>query len=257
MTPTLWSLSYSPWSDRVRWALEHRGVAYTRTAYQPMLGEPAMRLKLRRWTGPVSVPVLFTEQGPLTDSFDIAQYADRHGAADSSALFPASATEQIRRLNVLSEAALCAGRDLGLRRVLDDQPEVLDDYVPAPVRRLLGTRSRIIAKLGLRRTLAKYANVTPATPDDTLREFLDALAAGLEAVTPDAAGDRYLLGEFSYADITMAEGLSFIRPPGSHLRLSDGARSAYTWGKLPAGYDALFAWRDALYASRPLAHSGT
>ncbi len=210
-----------------------------------------MRLRLRRWTGPISVPVLITESGPLTDSFDIARYADRHGTANSAALFPSESADTLRRFNTLSETALAAGRHLGLRRVVEDQREVLDDYVPAPVRRVLGHRARAIAAAGIHRTLAKYAPVTPQDPDDSLRAFLDALGEALDATTATASGHRYLLGEFSYADITMAEGLSFIRPPASHLRLSDGARSAYTWAQLPEGYDALFAWRDALYASRP------
>jgi len=81
MTPTLWSLSYSPWSDRARWALAHCGVEYVRHPYQPLLGEPAMRLRTGNWSRPVSVPVMLTEGGVLTDSLDISRYADRRRAA--------------------------------------------------------------------------------------------------------------------------------------------------------------------------------
>jgi glutathione S-transferase len=88
MTPRLWSLSYSPWSDQARWALDHCEVEYQRRAYQPLLGEPALRWKLRRLRGPVSVPILELSDRVLTESFDIAQYADRHAAREELRLFP-------------------------------------------------------------------------------------------------------------------------------------------------------------------------
>ncbi len=246
----LWSLSYSPWSDRARWALDHCEVEYERRAYQPMLGEPGMRLRLGQWTGPISVPVLETDEGCLTDSFDIARFADRNAARQERRLFPEGAEADIERFNTLSEAALSAGRTLGLRRILDTEREALDAFVPPMAGRALGGTARSIAAWGVRRTLGKYADATPRDLEGALIEFLDALAEALDAAQPDADGHRHLLGTFSYADITAAVGLAFILPPASHLRLSAPSRRAYTWAALPTGYESLFAWRDRLYEAR-------
>lgn len=248
MTPRLWSLSYSPWSDRARWALEHCGVEYERRPYQPLLGEPAMRLRLGQWTGPISVPVLETDEGCLTDSFAIARFADRNAAQKT--LFPEGSEAEIERFNALSEAALSAGRTLGLQRILDTEREALDAFVPPMVARALGSAARSIAAWGVRRTLGKYAEATPRDLEGALMALLDALAEALPEATASDEEQCHLLGTFSYADITMAEGLAFIVPPSSHLKLSAPSRRAYTWANLPKGYENLLAWRDRLYGAR-------
>jgi len=249
MTTTLWSISYSPWSDRARWALDHCGVTYTRRAYQPLLGEPAMRLKTGNWSRPVSVPVLETDDGVIADSLDISRYADR-SAAEDVRLFPGEDQERILGLHARSEAALAGGRILGLRRILDTHRGALDAFVPPPLRSLPGNAGRSIAAAGVRRTIRKYANVTPKDAEGTLVEFLDVLAEAIEAGSRHDDGTLTLLPRFSFADITMATGLSFILPPSSHLRLSDASREAFTSPERPEGYDAVFAWRDALFAAR-------
>ena len=250
MKPTLWSLSYSPWSDRARWALDHCKVEYDRHAYQPLLGEPAMRVRTGNWTGPVSVPVMLTDDGVLTDSLDICRYADRHRDASVPTLFPDDDADTLDRMHAMSEEALAAGRALGLRRILEKERDALDAFVPPALKKTFGGIGRSIAAMGVRRTLDKYADVTPEDPEQTLTEFLDSLADAIAGGTEHDDGPTTLLEDLSFADITMAEGLAFIRPPLSHLRLGDASRRAYTWEACPEGYDEVFAWRDALYAAR-------
>lgn len=249
MKPTLWSLSYSPWSDRARWALDQCRVEYERHAYAPLLGEPAMRMRTGNWTRLVSVPVMLTDEGVLTDSLEICRYADRHRASDVPTLFPEDDADTLTRMHAMSETALAAGRALGLRRILDQERDALDAFVP-PAMKALGGVARSIAAAGVRRTLHKYADVTPENPAQALTDFLDSLADAIAGGTEHDDGPTTLLEELSFADITMAQGLAFIRPPNSHLRLGDASRRAYTWGACPDGYDAVFAWRDALYAAR-------
>jgi glutathione S-transferase len=244
MTPTLWSISYSPWSDQARWALDHCGIEYRRRAYQPLLGEPALRLKLRRFTGPVSVPILDLGDEVLADSFDIARWADGHRAEGVPTLFPNPDLQRVERYAALAQDALSAGRALGLRRLLDDDA-ALDELVPRNLRFLGGVATKISAA-GVRRTLRKYADVTPHELDRTLTDALGTLRRDLE--THD---DSYLLGAtVSYADITMAQTLAFVLPPSTHLRLADASRRAYTHPQLAAQYGDLVRWRDALYATR-------
>lgn len=237
MPPVLWSLSYSPWSERARWALEHAGVEYERRAYRPLIDEPALRLKLKRWREPVTVPILETDEGVLDDSFAIARYANR--TADGTPLIPVGALEAVARYNELANRGMAAGRGASLERMLDE-PEALREMVPKPLRRGLGPLAAPIAGAGIRRTIRKYAPVTPADPRATLIDVLDTLRADLD-------GSPVLLDQFTYADITAAQVLAFVEPPATHLRIGDAVRRAYRDPKLAERYADLIDWRDALY----------
>lgn len=237
MPPVLWSLTYSPWSERARWALDHAGVEYRKRSYRPLIDEPALRLKLERWRGPVTVPILETDDGVLDDSFAIARYANRHGTGDP--LMPAADLEAIAAYDDLSSRAMAAGRAASLARMLDDR-EALLDMIPRRLARLLGPLKLAIAAAGIRRTIRKYAAVTPDDPRATLADALDRLRADLD-------GAPVLLDRFSYADITAAQVLAFVEPPATHLRLSDAVRRTYRDAELAEGYADLIAWRDALY----------
>ena len=72
--------SFSPWTKKARWALEHCDLSYNYKEYTPTLSEPALRLRLRQFSGQVSVPILFADKQIIRGSFEIARYAnDRVG----------------------------------------------------------------------------------------------------------------------------------------------------------------------------------
>src|SRR5690606_22235507 len=139
-------LPYSPWSEKARWALDHHRIDHRRIAYLAMLGEPWLRLRLGKLVDKVSVPVLFGESWALTDSYDIAHWADRAGSEPS--LFPRGHEHEIRRWNERSETLMSAGRARTAVRVAGD-PEALREAVPDPLGRL-GALSVPIARLGYR-----------------------------------------------------------------------------------------------------------
>ncbi len=250
--PRLWSLPYSPWSEQAKWALDASLVGYTKQRYDPMLSEPAMRWRLRKWRGPISVPVLECDGGRLSDSLDIALWAARQGPAESS-LIPAEALAEILEYNTLSGRGLAAGRERSLIRLLED-PEGLRDMVPRGVSRVLGPLSVTVAAFGVRRTLRKYDATVGQDAAATLTEVLDRLREALRAPGGTTRGVAHLLSRFSYADIVMAQVLAFVEPPKSHLRLTDATRRSFTDPELRARYGDLLAWRDQLYAQlRPAA----
>src|SRR5437879_6263959 len=112
----LLGLPYSPWSEKARWALDARQVPYVSRTYMPIVGEPLLRVKLRQWTGKVTVPVLTADDGlVLRDSADIARWADARGAGPT--LFPREHDQAISRFVALSEEGLSAGRALSLIRM--------------------------------------------------------------------------------------------------------------------------------------------
>ena len=76
---TLIGLAYSPWTQRARWALDHHGIGYAFKHYLPTAGEPMLRLRTGNFFGRVSVPVLLTPHGAITDSLSIARHADSVG----------------------------------------------------------------------------------------------------------------------------------------------------------------------------------
>jgi glutathione S-transferase len=245
---TLLHLPYSPWSEKARWALDARRVEHRRRTYQPLIGEPGLRVALRQWRGRVSVPVLFTDAGPIPDSFAIAHFADQHG--DGPSLFPAGSDALIASYNRDSERGLAAGRVLSLARVRVNDAALLE-LVPRPMRKL-GPAAVVIARFGVDRTLRKYGGheVGAAEARATLREVLGRMRQDL-AAAPAAAdgGPKTLLGRFSYADVTMAQVLVFVAPPSrDYVRIGTGNRAAFADAELATEFADLVAWRDALYA---------
>jgi glutathione S-transferase len=241
----LLGLPYSPWSEKARWALDARRVPYRDVLYAPLVGEPALRLKLRKWSGVVTVPVLTTDDGRvLGDSGDIARWADERGEGD--ALFPRGKEAEIAAFVALSERGLAAGRGISLARMLGDD-EALAEMVPKPLRKLLGKTGARIGAAGIRRTMRKY-RVAGTEHEALVREacaVLDELRETLARV-PDGR-PKTLLAGFTFADIAMAQVLAFVQPPKTGLRLGKGSRRAFTDPSLREQYDDLVAWRDALY----------
>jgi glutathione S-transferase len=240
----LLGLPFSPWSERARWALDARGVRYDFRRYQPVLGEPALRVKLRRARGRVTVPVLTTDDGEvLCDSTDIARWADAHG--DGPALFPAGTESAIARFVDLSDRVLEAARALTLTRMLRD-PEALVEMVPRAMRRVPGLGSRI-GRFGIRRTLRKYGGHEVALEERqaAVTRGLDELRAALGRRGDEPA--RPLLGSFTYADITASQAVMGACPPPFGLKLGPASRRCWTDADVSARYGDLVAWRDALY----------
>jgi glutathione S-transferase len=248
----LLGLPYSPWSEKARWALEARRVPYASVTYAPLVGEPALRWKLRKWTGVVTVPVLTESAGarPITDSADIARWADQRG--EGPTLFPRGKEGDIDAFVALSERGMAAARGLSLRRMLDDE-EALGEMMPKGLRHSLGRLGVRIAAAGIRRTMRKYA-VAGSDREQLERQLtsvLDELRAAL-ARAPGNAAPKTLLGTFTFADIAMAQVLAGVEPPAHGLRLGRGSRRAFTDPALRERYADLVAWRDALYeAYRP------
>lgn len=240
------SLSYSPWSEKARWALDHHHVDYRRIAYQPLLGEPGMRLRLRRLTGTISVPVFFDGKRWITDSWDIARFADTIGKG--APLFPVEHLPSIERFNAVSERGLAAGRGIGLRKVLDDEA-ALRAMVPPTLGRVLGPAALAIAAYGVRRTLIKYA-ADHTTDDDHERVLRQALADIRDALQDtEGGGPKTLVGRFTYADIAAAQVLQFVAPKNlGRFKMADASARAYTREHLAREFADVVRWRDELYA---------
>lgn len=239
----LLGLPYSPWTERARWPLDVRGVAYEKRLYSPLLGEPALRRKLGKWRGIVSVPVLTDDDGNVVaDSIAIARWANARGAGPD--LFPIELDVDITKLIALSDRGLAAGRALSLIRLIRDDEGLLE-MVPRAVRKLPGARA--MSRAGVKRTLRKYGALRV---EESARA---ALASVLDDVRGALAGRPTLLGgRFTFADIAVAQALAFVEPPAFGLKIGAATRRSFKDDVLSDRYRDLVLWRDAVYdAHRP------
>ncbi|MGE0786977.1 MAG: glutathione S-transferase N-terminal domain-containing protein [Sandaracinaceae bacterium] len=241
MEPELVCLAYSPWSEKARWALDHHRIRYRVVPYQPLLGELALRARLRDVRGVVSVPVMRVAQGWVRGSLDIARWADRFG--DGSPLFgDADRARRVDELDALAERALEAGRAFGLPRFLTEH-EYLDSLAP---RWIAPRLARPLVRFGVRRTLEKY-RVGEHTPAEHERRLRDALTEIRGALHGRSQGT--LLEGFSFADIAVAQALQFVEPANlGAFRMRETGRRGYRNAAIAEEFSDLIAWRDALYA---------
>lgn len=234
---------FSPWTEKARWALDHHGIQHVYREHVPLLGEPLLRIRARRLTGRVSVPLMLTEGHILGDSFDIAQYADRIGRG--SALFPADHGAAVATWNERSEVALAAARALYLGRVLRSRQakiEMQPAFLPALVRRA----SIPVTDLAVAFLRRKYGvDAAGEAAESALTHELDAVRRALAS-----GGGNYLLGGgFTYADVTVAVTLQLVAPVDDrYVPLGPATRASCRHEALAARYADLIAWRDDLYA---------
>lgn len=237
----LTALSYSPWSEKARWALDHHRIPYEYEEHVPVVGELKLRIRLRSPTGLVTVPVLHHGDEWLTDSFDIARRAERIGGG--ATLFPRGHDGDIEAWNRRSEEALAAGRAITVLRSADDPAvalEALPPAVPSALRPLLAP----VARRGLAAFIKKYRMREGA------RSHAGNLAEVLAVLDASLAGKAgYLLGgALSYADIAMAVVLQFVAPVDEqYMAAGPGGAAGWANPELAARHPRLIAWRDALY----------
>lgn len=238
----LLTIHYSPWSEKARWALDHLNVPYKNTDYIPMLGEIALRRRLGRWRGKISVPMLFDGESVVSDSYAIAEHVEKKYCKTRS-LFVAAHLDEIRRWNQKSETALAAGRAISSQRVLDD-PAARREAMPPMPKLLAGPLTKPLTRLGVAFLRRKYGY------GDRLDGEQARLRASLESLRKALAdGRQYLVGNsFSYADIGMAVALQFVRPvTDEYIKLGPASRKAWTDNELSQEFSDLIQWRDQVY----------
>lgn len=235
----LYSLSFSPWSEKARWALDHHRVPYRRHEHPMLIGELRLRVLMRKPRGMITVPVLRDGDRWLTDSFDIARYAEDHGRGAS--LLPAAHREDIALWNRRSDTVLAAGRAMAVIATLD-RPEDLRRFLPGPVPGPVRTLLTPVVRAGLQGFANKYGMLRGSIDDhkQTLIEGLTHLETAL------ADGRYYIFDELSYADIAMAAALQVVKfVDERYMPRFPAARSN---DELASRFARLVTWRDALYA---------
>jgi glutathione S-transferase len=210
----------SPWSERVRWVLDAKGLSYERRAYQPIAGED----ELVRTTGYRTVPVTFADDTVIGDSNATVEWAET--AHPTPALLPADprARLQVRACEALATEMLAPCARL-----------VMIGHFKAM--RLQPLADHFEQKYG-------WTEAIQARADAALRTTARELAATV-GQAPYLVG-----GSFTRADLTMACMLTPLlgAPPEELFQLDAGYRSMFG---APFAADTSLAplrtWRDEIY----------
>ena len=210
----------SPFSERVRWVLELKGVPYRRTAYVPLAGEADHKRK----TGIATAPVLLADGEVIGDSDQAVAWLEAHHA--SPALVPADARgrAQVRAWELLATEVLAPAARLvmiGRYKAMNFQP--LADHFAGKYH---------------------WSEAEEARAERLLRAALPEVAAAVGA-------DPHLVGgSFTRADLTVAAMLTpaLGLPPDDLFAIDAGMRAMFG---LPIGAEPSLAplrdWRDRTY----------
>lgn len=245
---------YSPWSIRARWALDHHGVLHELEHYLPMVGEPLLRARLRQGRGTVSVPVLFEDGGrAIAGSKEIARHAERVAPTERGAqtLFPEAHAASIERWDGIADAIARAGRALLMPRFEHDDA-ALEETLP----RALRAGPVKLVSLPLARAAARYVahkyGADPAHAEHDRR----AMRAALAEVRAAISAREHLAGDgLTYADVSVAASLQFVRPCPELARLGPATHASWTDVAMAREHEDILRWRDGLVARthpRPL-----
>jgi glutathione S-transferase len=237
----LYGMTFSPYSEKARWALDHHRVAYRWREHVPLAGELALRWRAGSLRRKASVPLAVDGETVLRESYAIAQHAERVGSGEP--LFEDATACKL--WDDRGAAALNAGRALVIGRNLVDRGALADSlppWIPAFVR----PAAAPIAANANRYLLRKYGGAPEDAPAavEEMRRALAMLRAAL-------GGRATILPAFSYADVAMAVVLQMVSPVAErYIALGDARRRAWEQPELAREFADLVEWRDELYAER-------
>jgi glutathione S-transferase len=212
----------SPWAERVRWALNYKGVPYEKQDYQPRVDEEAVK----KLTGQAQVPVLLVNGTAIPDSTTILNWLEQHHPQPP--LMPAS--EKDRAQMMMWEELM--GSVLGPQaRML-----IIGQFLSSSAPELQQGGSYFAQKY-------QHSAYAEEQAKATLERILTILRHALD-------GREYLVGNaFTRADLTTASMLLLVNPPPDNLFVFPAPmRPMYTASPTSnSAFAPIFAWRDRIY----------
>jgi glutathione S-transferase len=230
--PVLWQYNFSNFNEKVRWALDYKGVAHVRRSLLPM--EPrALLLSLRG-----TLPVLDLDDERLVDSTVIVEALERR--YPEPALYPTAVGERQRALELEDFFDEQAGHEL--RRAVFYELRGDRDYVSALLTTGRGATTRRVyrALMSLPGSMVYTKRRYRFYAADAERAR-GMVTTALDRIVAELQPSGYLVGsEFTVADLTAAALLfplawppelqyDFPAPPESQLIKSLQAHAGVDW----------------------------
>ncbi len=199
--PTLWQLEISHYSEKVRWALDHKRVPHGRRSLLP--GAHIVAAAVLTGGRSVTLPVLQLDGRTIADSTAILAALEER--FPERPLYPADAARRRRAL----ELEWFFDEELGphIRRVvfhdMIGEPAIFDEVAARAVGGRLGQAERLVGTYA-----RKYASLRfGAARDDAAVTARDKVRAAMDRLDDELAdgGGTYLVGDsFTVADLTAA-----------------------------------------------------
>jgi glutathione S-transferase len=238
--PVLWQFKYSHYNEKVRWALDFKGIPHVRRSLLP--GPHAARVM---WmTGQRAVPVLMLDGKPITDSTRIIQALERF--KPEPALYPSNPAERERALALED----FFDEELGpyIRRAWFYEVLPHADYAAAQltVGWSAATRWTYRRAYPLIRTIMAADMGISASGAEVAR---GKVRAALDWIAAELQPSGYLVGDrFSVADLTAAALLAPVVMPEnfSYPLLTPPPESAARYRASLAGHPA-FQWAGDIF----------
>lgn len=208
-TPVLWHIKLSHYSEKVRWALDCKGVRHRRHAPFPGAGSTPVALALTRRA---TLPVLQLDGRAISDSTAIVAALEQR--FPDPPLYPSDPAQRARALELedfFDEQLGPYVRGLGFSHMTRD-PErfyasILPDSSPR-TRALLMPGAFAVTRIARWRYRATHASEQQAAREKIL--------AGMDRIEAEIGPSGYLVGDaFSVADLAAAALTTpLLRPPG-------------------------------------------
>ena len=244
----LHQFSHSHFNEKVRWALDYKGVRHVRINYLP---GPHL-LQVRRLSGQSLVPVLCMDGRTLAGSASIVDAIEQR--FPSPPLYPADPAEREEALTVQAKLDAELGPEIrraGFACFLDDKSFVVSTFAsekPKWKRKLYKA-----ALPGIRVAMRKSMNITPET-GRRAKERVDVL---LDFIAEKTAATGYFVGgRFTVADLAAAALLGpAILVDHPDMKQAPNPPRAFAalcaeWASHPAMQWGQRIWRDHRPASR-------
>ncbi len=195
--PVLWQIKISHYNEKVRWALDYKGVAHKRRSPLPLLGTLPTAWVLTRGT---TFPILRLDGESIGDSTKIiAALEKRH---PEPPLYPSDPDQLARALALedFFDEQLAPHLRLLVWHETSKQPGVFLRTALPGISTALYTAMRPTASLTAVLVRKRY-DIT----EEHAREAREKIVAAMERLQSELAGRDYLVGDsFSVADLTAA-----------------------------------------------------
>ena len=223
--PTLWHLPLSPYSEKVRWALDYKRMPHVRRAAVPGVHIPLALVltRGRSWT----LPVMDLDGHNIGDSTAIiAALEQRHPDPGGRALYPADPDERRRALELeewFDEQLGPAVRRFALHAMAGDR-EQFDELASRQLPRALRGHRRLAGVYGRAYSGARFQTVSDTRADAARQQTL----AAFDRLESELGDGEYLVGgRFTIADLTAAAMFSLVvLPPEGPLDIEAPPRVA-------------------------------